>query len=176
MKKEKTERKNNHENSVKKQRIRKNLLRLACVVGMFFMLGYGLSPFIKVGINITNSLDGYVFLIVKNEMPKKNELVAFWPPENELYKDIWFVKYLMGVPGDVVTVKDNRMFYLNDQYIGRAKEKTHSGLDLEMSSPGVIGAGSYFVWTPMEDSFDSRYKKIGLITKDRFIGRAYRIF
>src|SRR5690606_7697864 len=158
----------------RRQRFRKNLFRWLCGVGFVFLLGLGASPFVKVGFNGTDSVDGYVFLIVKDAMPKKGELVAFWPPENDFYQNIWFVKYMKGGAGDEV-VRKGQAFYINGEYIGDAKIESKSGVALQPSKSGVIPQGYYFVWTPHADSFDSRYEQIGWIPKSSVIGRAYRI-
>lgn len=156
-------------------RFRKSLLCWLCGISFIALFSWGLSPFLKLGFNLTNSIDGHVFLIVKGVEPKKGELAAFWPPENDFYNNIWFVKYIKGVPGDSV-VREGKLFYIAGEYIGAAKEHSRNGALLKPGKSGVIPSHSYFVWTPHEDSFDSRYEQIGLVPESRFIGRAYRIF
>lgn len=163
------------ESEVRLSRFRRNLFRWLCGIGFIVLIGWGTSPFVKLGFNATNSVDGYVFLIVKGVIPQKGELVAFWPPENDFYENVWFVKYLKGVPGDSV-VRQGQLFYIDGEYLGAAKTQSKGGIPLEPSKAGVIPDNSYFVWTPHADSFDSRYEQIGLVSEDRFIGRAYRIF
>ncbi|EKG0020428.1 S26 family signal peptidase [Vibrio cholerae] len=157
------------------KRFRKNLFRWLCGVVFIVLLGWSASPFVKIGFNGTNSVDGYLFLIVKGEIPKKGELVAFWPPENDFYQNIWFVKYMKGGAGDEV-VRTGQSFYINSEYIGDAKTQSNSGVALQPSNGGVLPEGYYFVWTPHEDSFDSRYEQIGWIPEKSIIGRAFRIF
>lgn len=157
------------------QRFRKRLFRALCVLGFFILLGWAVSPWIKIGFNGTNSVDGYVFLIVKNVKPERGELMAFWPPKNDFYNNIWFVKYAKGVAGDVVDVR-GQSFFLNGEYVGDAKTVSAMGVPLQAAKPGRILGGYYFVWTPHKDSFDSRYAQIGLISERSVIGRAYRIF
>lgn len=154
---------------------RKKLFRWLCCLGFLFLLGWGASPFVKIGFNCTESIDGFVFLIVKDVLPEKGELVAFWPPENDFTQNIWFVKYVKGVPGDHV-IRNGQAFYINNEYIGNAKTESKKGVALQPSNSGVIPQGYYFVWTQHKDSFDSRYNQIGWISEDRVIGRAYRIF
>lgn len=157
------------------KRFRRRLVRYLCILGAFILIGYAASPWVKIGFNGTNSVEGYVFLIVKNNNPVRGELMAFWPKENQFYKSIWFVKYAKGMPGDVIEIKD-RSFYINGEYVGDAKLKSKTNVDLHMISPGVIPFGHYFAWTPHKDSFDSRYEEIGLVSEASVIGRAYRIF
>ena len=156
------------------KKFRKNLWRWLCAIGFVILLGWGASPFVKIGFNGTSSVDGYVFLIVKGVAPQKGELVAFWPPENEFYQNIWFVKYVAGGASDEV-VKDGQRFYLNGKYLGDAKTASRGGVALKPGPAGVIPQGYIFVWTAHEDSFDSRYEQIGWIPQSSVIGRAYRI-
>lgn len=160
---------------IEKQQFRIKMLRVGCWIGVFFLLGWGVSPYMKIGFNCTDSVDGYVFLIVKNLAPQKGGLVAFWPPKNDFLNTYWFVKYLKGVAGDEV-VRQGQAFYINGEYIGAAKQKSKGGIVLKPSAGGVIPQGYYFVWTPHADSFDSRYEQIGWIPESSVIGRAYRIF
>ena len=154
---------------------RRKLLRYLYVILFFIFLGWGVSPWIKIGFNGTNSIDGYVFLIVKSRMPDKGELAAFWPPENEFYKNIWFVKYVKGVNGDFVQWNGNH-FYINGKHEGVAKTHSKKGIALEKSYSGTLGVQQYFLWTPHKDSFDSRYSQIGWIHESNIIGTAYLIF
>ena len=156
------------------KRFRKRLVRWLCVTCFVILLGWATSPFIKIGFNGTDSVNGYVFLIVKNVIPKRGELVAFWPPENDFYQQIWFVKYLKGEAGDQV-VRQGRSFFINGEYLGDAKTESKGGVALEASNGGTIPKGYYFIWTPHADSFDSRYEQIGWIPQSSIIGRAYRI-
>lgn len=150
------------------------LVVLGCVAGVL----YTLSPWVKIGIKGTDSIEGRLFVIVKGQLPTRDGLVAFWPPENRFYQNIWFVKHLKGLPGDVVTTEggEGRSFLINGQFVGTAKAFSLSGQPLEPGPTGVIPVGQYFVWTPHERSFDSRYKDIGWINESNLIGTAYRIF
>lgn len=74
-----------------------------------------------------------------------------------------FVKMVAGVPGDKVT-HIGQDVYIGNFHVGTAKlfaGPEQSGPPLEMSKPGVIPKGHYFLYTPSDDSFDSRYKYVG---------------
>jgi len=157
------------------KQFRGNLLGYLCVIVYVILLGWSLSPFMKIGFNITDSVNGYVFLIIKDVLPEKDELVAFWPPENDIYpRNIWFVKYIKGVAGDEVT-RRGQSFFIDGEYVGDAKKASKGGVVLRPGQDGVIPQGFYFVWTPHADSFDSRYEQIGWIPEHLVIGVAYRI-
>ena len=130
------------------------------------MLGY------KIGINTTDSLDTRLFIINKGELPKKRgELITFYAPNNELHKEP-FVKIVGGIEGDIV-MEENRNFYINGEFIGRAKKYSKTGEKAEIGFTGVIPKGCYFVYSKHKDSYDSKYKKIGLVCGADVIGIAY---
>lgn len=160
---------------IRRKQFRRKLLRWLCVLGMVVMLCWGISPFAKLGLNTTASLDGWLFLIVKNQPLERGGLYALMRPENSFYKKLDFFKIIKGVPGDVVE-KKGRAFFINGEPLGVAVEKSMSGQALVAAEGGVIPDQYYFVWTPHERSFDSRYQEIGLIHESHFIGRLYRIF
>ncbi len=156
------------------KQFRIKLARWLCVCCAVVLTGWLLSPAFKIGFNTSESLDGYIYFIIKNATPEKHQLVAFWPPENDM-SSTWAVKYVKGVAGDSV-VRHNQSFYINDEYIGDAKTESRQGKALKAADHGVIPQNHYFVWSPHADSFDSRYELIGWIPESRLIGRAYRIF
>ena len=141
----------------------------------FIFVIWAISPWYAITFNSNHSIEGYLFLLEKNKIPKKGELVAFWPPDNPYYQHTWFVKYVYGVGGDYVEV-ENRNFYINRRLVGKAKEKTLKGDPLELGPTGKIPEHYFFVATPHMDSYDSRYKDIGWIPEDRIIGRTVRLF
>jgi conjugal transfer pilin signal peptidase TrbI len=128
------------------------------------------------GINSSTSLPQRVFLIHKGEAPERGQYVAFRWQGGGLYPaGTTFVKILAGVPGDTVT-RNERDFFVNGEFVGKAKTQGRSGTPLEPAAVGVIPPGRYFVRAPHPDSLDSRYEPPGLITKDQMIGRAYALF
>ena len=161
------------ETLAKRQRFRFVMTRWLSVFLALGLLIWGISPWVRVGININHSLHGLIYIIVKGADIQRGDDVAFWPPDNPYYHT-WFVKIAKGVHGDLVEEK-NRHFYINHEWIGYAKEKTKAGRVLKMGFTGIIPEGYIFVWTPHPDSYDSRYDDIGLIKDDQVIGRAYRI-
>lgn len=132
----------------------------------------------KIIYNTTDSLDGYVYLLDKNNKEvTKGSLVAFTPPQNPLYENSRFLKQVWGVPGDTVEFKKDGTFYINNTYKGKAKSKSSSEKPIKLAhaESGKIKDGEYFVATPHPDSFDSRYKYIGNINEKNIIGTARRI-
>ncbi len=125
--------------------------------------------------NATDSVEGYVFMLGGSGTPYRGALIAFQPPKNDFYRHIKFIKYVAGIPGDRVT-RRGREFFINDKFIGVAKEFSKKGAPLKASEPGVIPHGKVFVWTPHPDSFDSRYAQISLLDQKNIIGFVSRFF
>ena len=132
----------------------------------------------RVAVNATDSLPGLLYLVVPlepDEALRRGETVAFVPPPNPAYPDGFpFIKRIAGVPGDLVAW-DGRTVYVAGRRLGVAKLRSLSGRPLARGPEGVIPEGRYFVWTPHEDSYDSRYAEIGWIPRSRILGRAHRI-
>ncbi|QNX28736.1 S26 family signal peptidase (plasmid) [Acinetobacter seifertii] len=127
-------------------------------------------------INVTHSLNGLVYVIHKGEKVEKGNYVGFRWKGDQFYKPgSIFVKIVSGVPGDEVTLK-GRMVFVNDKFIGIAKEKSERGIPLEAIKPTVIKEGEIFVSTPAKDGYDSRYERVGLIKDKQILGKAYEIF
>lgn len=124
-------------------------------------------------LNETESLPNWAFMVDKRDKtPVRGEYFVFVAPKNPYYPaGMQFIKVVAGVPGDVVSIK-GRDFYINDKFVGHAKTHSKKGEPVQMSAPGVIPAGKYFVMTPHPDSLDSKYQMIGLIDQSRLIGRA----
>ncbi len=135
-----------------------------------------LSPWYLFGVNIDESLPGYLYLVMRDEVPQRNEIAAFRTPANPYYPaNIPFIKIIRGVEGDTVQ-RTERGFFIDGISIGRAKPETRTGLPLTLGPVGTIPKDRYFVWTPHQDSYDSRYGEIGWIASEQLLGRAVRLF
>ena len=130
--------------------------------------------YVQLAFNTTNSLQGWVYIVIKDTLPQRGEVVAFNPPKG-LNRSIRFLKQVWGLPGDEVSQID-RHFFINGKPVGFAKTHTLTGERLYPSTTGIIPAGHYFVGSPHPDSLDSRYARMGWIAEDHFIGRAVRLF
>jgi conjugal transfer pilin signal peptidase TrbI len=130
--------------------------------------------YVQLAFNTTRSLDGWVYIVLKDTLPERGQVVAFHPPEG-LNRSVGFLKQVWGLPGDLVS-QTSRNFFINGQRVGFAKTHTLTGELLHPSTTGVIPERYYFVGTPHPDSLDSRYARMGWIAEDRFVGRAIRLF
>ena len=129
-----------------------------------------------VALNLTESLPGTLFLVEKDVMPKRGDLVAFrwegsWPyPRGSI-----FVKCLIGLPGAVISA-EGRDFFVDGKPVGRAKETARTGEPLDTGPLGTIPDGRYYVAGSHPDSLDSRYRLTGWVAQRQIIGKAVRVF
>lgn len=139
-------------------------------------IGTAVGEHYQFALNETDSLPNWAFLIDRHQLdPRRGQYFAFVAPPNHYYPaGFRFTKQVIGVPGDVVAV-EGRRFLVNGRSAGMAKAADREGRPVEMSAPGIIPQGFYFVSTPSPDSLDSRYRVIGLIPKSRLVGRAFPV-
>ena len=130
----------------------------------------------QLGINLSESIAGHVFLIDKKEKSVEvGELVAFSSQNAFPIPDgVTLIKRVAGVAGDHVTVK-NRFVFINDKPVALAKPASRTGDPLQPITSVVIPEGFFFALGEHPDSFDSRYARPGLIPSNTVRGRAYRL-
>jgi conjugal transfer pilin signal peptidase TrbI len=132
---------------------------------------YAFSSYYSIGINMTDSLPDKIYLISKGNLPKAaGEYISFNAPNNKMHEQA-FLKLVGGIEGDIVK-EESRKFYINGEFIGYAKEYNKKGEKTELGFTGVIPKGCYFVYSDHKDSYDSKYKNIGLICAADVIGSA----
>lgn len=103
--------------------------------------------------------------------PKADDVVVFLPNGNE--KSHYYVRRVIGVPGDRVQIKDGAVYVNGELYNEKievaAMEETGIARD-EI----LLGEDEYFVLGDnRNNSEDSRYANIGNIKKDYIIGKAW---
>ena len=113
--------------------------------------------------------------ILKLRDPKQGDVIVFQYPEDPS-KD--FIKRVVGVPGDVVEVKNKRV-YVNGKLYANPHE-VHKEADLipkemnprDFKDPVTVPPNSYFVMGDNRDrSYDSRFW--GFVTRDKIKGLAF---
>lgn len=137
------------------------------------------QPFIVSGASMEPTLDRGEYLVIDEltyrfEEPHRGDVVIFRYP---LDPDIFFVKRVVGLPGETVEIRDGEVLIrkdggtvaLSEPYV-RADQRTRE------SSLVVLENDEYFVLGDnREESTDSRIW--GPLTRDYIIGRAFvRLF
>lgn len=128
------------------------------------------------GINTTHSLPQRLFLIERDTLPAKGDLVAFrWSGGGPYPRGATFIKRIAGAPGDAVTRIDGE-YFVNCFPVGRAKTVSRTGDPLQGGPTGTLPPGHYYVQAPHPDSLDSRYALTGWVSRSQIIGRAHAVF
>ncbi len=90
------------------------------------------------------------------------------------YKPQNLMKQIVCDEGDDLRVTGEKEYYCNDQYLGRAKDKSLKGEPIaNFVFNGRIPAGKMFVMGHHRDSFDSRYEGMGLLDKEIVTAKGY---
>lgn len=153
----------------------------AVEIGIALLLAFTFVHFIGlrtsvVGQSMAETLSGGDEILVnrfiyKVTNPKPNDIIVFLPNGNE--KSHYYVKRVVGVPGDTVQIKDGAL-YVN----GKLFEEEIDASSIE--EPGLateeitLAADEFFVLGDnRNNSEDSRYANIGNIKKEYIIGKAW---
>ena len=142
--------------------------------------GFVFSHYYWLRFTLTESMPWHLVLVEKARPApgslKRGDLVAWRWQGGLIYpKGAVFLKVVKGLPGDqVLTV--GRDFYVNGEYVGRAKAVSRLGQTLTANQPGTVPAGHYYLYAPHRDSLDSRYAATGYVAHERILGRAYGVF
>lgn len=147
------------------------VIALIVVVGVRQFL---IQPFFVEGSSMTPNFRDGDYLIIDElsyrfRQPERGEVVVFKFPK---MPGTYFIKRIIGLPGEVVMLKDSQITIINDDH--------PEGIDLEesyieMETPGdsetVLGEGEYFVMGDNRSmSYDSR--NWGVLSEDDIIGLA----
>lgn len=127
-------------------------------------------------INVTNSLPQKLFLVSIGKTPVKGDYVVYKAPTSSgLPSNMTLTKKVLGVAGDIVTRQDQD-FYVNGKWVAKAKKYSLKGEALVPGPEGILPEGHYYVSTEHQDSFDSRYEKMGWVHQNQCLGVAYPIW
>ncbi len=149
---------------------RRRHIGLAVMIALA-LLWLGAASRVHVNASWSDGAWGYAAFPLFGEELKPGDRVLFDPPA-AIASKVPYLKTVRGVPGMRVSVETDRTVFLNDQPIARAKAHALDGRPLEAVAPGVIPPGHFYLHADHVDSHDSRYAEIGLVPRDRILGRA----
>lgn len=150
---------------------------IVVVIAYVFVSSFGLRTSV-VGSAMESALQNNDQILINRFIyimtsPKRGDVVVFLPNGNE--KSHYYVRRVIGVPGDTVQIKDGAV-YVNGEIYN----------DVEAASiedPGIaaeeikLDSDEYFVLGDnRNNSEDSRYANIGNVREDYIIGKAWLKF
>lgn len=139
------------------------------------VIGFGVRSNV-VGQAMSDTLDNgdkilinkFVYVISN---PKPNDVIVFLPNGNE--KSHYYVRRVVGVPGDRIQIKDGAVYINGELYNEKIEVASmeEAGMAAEEM---VLGEDEYFVLGDnRNNSEDSRYANIGNVKKEYIIGEAW---
>ncbi len=114
---------------------------------------------------------GYVVLPLFGRDPMVGDQVLFEPPD-AVGSRVPYLKTVRGVPGMEIAVGPDGTVLLDGAPVARAKSRALDGRPLDAVMPGTIPPGRFHLHADHRDSHDSRYAEIGLVPRERILGRA----
>lgn len=152
-------------------------IAIVLVIAFVFVYYIGLRTSV-VGQSMSPALENKQEILVNRFLysvsnPKPNDIVVFLPNGNE--KSHYYVKRVIGVPGDTVQVKDGAV-YVNGELF-EEKSEMAAILDPGLAAEKIVlEEDEYFVLGDnRNNSEDSRYANIGNVRKEHIIGKAWFI-
>lgn len=130
------------------------------------MAGVSMKPTIQDNTNLLINRGSYLIL-----KPNHNHIVAFESLSNE--QDTTYVKRIVGVPGDKISIKSGRLYVNGEKYddVADTETITYKGI---VESELTLGDDEYFVLGDnRNNSEDSRYPSIGVINKEQIKGKVW---
>jgi len=149
----------------------------------YFIITFGILAFIGsiipsfIVISYGGSINHHVLWKVSRD-PLLNDYISIaTSPSDPFAKGATITKQVVCTPGMKLTVTKDKKYFCDGQFIGKAKDKSKTGKEVENYTPCInrnqeaceiiIPDGCYFAVGHNPDSYDSRY--IGLIKKEDIV-------
>ncbi len=151
------------------------------IVVIFLFLQHFVGQHIEVnGSSMENTLSHEDHLILEKvsyrfEEPTRFDIVVFRPYESQEKEDTYYIKRVMGMPGERIQVIDGQIYIngeiLQEDYGTEAINDFRAGIAKEEI---LLEKDEYFlIGDNRNNSTDSRDETIGPVKRDTIIGRAW---
>ncbi|MGL4335590.1 MAG: signal peptidase I [Turicibacter sp.] len=149
-------------------------------IGVSLLVGYAISRVVRIalarGESMLPTIKNNQLVLVdcrayRRREPRRHDLVAFHSHLENNHK--FFLKRVIGVPGDHVVIKDHQLF-INDELIEEwyLNEKMIQYTPIDV----VVAQGDLFVMGDnRQHSLDSRSKSLGLVAISDIMGVVKRL-
>lgn len=153
-----------------------SILFQVSLIILFSLIMWRITQNFGYAINMSHSLPNKLFFIHLKKTPHVGDYVLFKaPPYAKLPSDTYLIKEIFAKEGDEITLSGQN-FYINGQWVAKAKTHSLKGEQLIQGPIGILKEGQYYVGTKHQDSFDSRYQRMGWIAQDLILGVAYPLW
>ena len=153
------------------------IIEIAIVLLMAFVLVYFIGMRTSVvGQSMSETLENGDQILVNRFMykvigPKANDVIVFLPNGNE--KSHYYVKRVIGVPGDTVQIKDGRIYVNGTEFTEKVDVAAIEDAGLAADAVTLDDDEYFVLGDNRNNSEDSRYANIGNIKREYIIGKAW---
>ena len=174
------EEKNQTEQSDESRSVWRELWDYAKIIIAVFVIAFLLGHFVYINARVpSGSMEetimtgdrvfGNRLAYIKDD-PERFDIVIFKYPDDPSQL---FVKRVIGLPGETIQIKEGKV-YINDKLYkesNKVDDMVSAGVAEE---PIILEKGEYFVLGDNRNqSEDSRYSSVGMITKKEIVGKAW---
>lgn len=153
------------------------VVEIAIVLMMAFVLVYFIGMRTSVvGQSMSETLENGDQILVNRFMykmigPKADDVVVFLPNGNE--KSHYYVKRVIGVPGDTVQIKDGRIYVNGTEFTEKIDAAAIEDAGLAADAVTLEDDEYFVLGDNRNNSEDSRYANIGNIKREYIVGKAW---
>ena len=131
-------------------------------------------------LNTLHDRDSLIVSKISYELgtPNRFDIVVFPHINKATNEKTFFIKRIIGMPGETVQIDFNGSIYINGEVLDEHFGKETIQNPGNAINPIVLGEDEYFVLGDnRNDSLDSRFTDVGKIKRDELVGKAvFRIY